>query len=272
MGPSMAVATLWILFGIVSLATAAKPRHRQVPKTELSHPCSRALSRVVRKRFQAHVTRWLKGVQQNQTLEWPDGCPFSPWVDIFGWHEKNKTRSKTGVGYFEWVCNYSGKIFVNEHYIDLHMEKYYMKTAPENGVCLADYCKVFGFCNVTEPSFLEYLSADPPPCDPKALEALKNTCHSVCDRCAPLDDPAMSGANAVLHRSLCEPLTCQFLAEQHHSNRKWCFVGIFVSIMCIIWMFYCACVPPSESYNAFARSLPSTGNAHIIRTKLMKQE
>lgn len=245
MGPSVAVAALQILLGAVSLVTAAKPRHMTVPRTDLSHPCSRALSRTVRQRFQRHVARRLKGGQRNSTSRnWPDGCPFSPWVDIFGWHEKNKTRSKS-----EWVCNYTGKIFKSEHYIDLHMETNFMKVAPENGVCLADYCEVFGFCNVVEPTFFESLSAEPPPCDLVALEKHKRICESVCDRCALVDDPEMPQLNADLHRSLCEPLTCEFLAAEHHSNRKWCIVGgVSLAGFVVIIILCCACAPAPEPY------------------------
>lgn len=252
MGSSAAVvvATIWVLLGAVPLATAAKPRHPSVPKSELSHPCSRAWSRTVRQRFQSHVARQLKSSQRSNTLRiWPDACPFSPLVDFFGWHEKNKSRSKNG-GVREWLCNYTGKTFKNEHYMDLHLERNFPGGIPDNGTCLADYCEVFGFCKVVEPAFFDSLSAEPPPCDPIAIKAQQRTCMSVINLCTFPDDPDTPNLNSDLNRTLCEPLTCEFRAEKHHSNRKLCLVGgasmlIFVLIAIIL---YCACVPSQESW------------------------
>lgn len=139
---------------------------------------------------------------------------------------------------------------MNEHYIDLHMETKYMHVAPENGVCLADYCEVFGFCKVKQPGLFESLAAEPPPCDPTVLEAHKRTCHSVCDRCAHPDNPEMPNLNADLHRSLCEPLTCELRAEKHHSNRKWSIVlGVFLSVLVMGIFLCCVCVPSPETQN-----------------------
>jgi len=295
MGPSVAVAALWLLLGAVPLVTAAPPpKKRGPPKTELSHPCSRTLSRQVRQRFQSHVARQLrmKGQRTNTSLKWPDQCPFSPLVDVFGWHEKNKTRAKTGArGGNEWLCNYSGKTFKNEHYIDLHMETHYMNMAPENGSgCLADYCEVFGFCNVQEPGYFESLSAEPPSCTPQVLEAHKLTCHSVVDRCAVPDDPTMPNLHADLHRSLCEPLTCEFRAEKHHTDRWWSIVGgisatVFITVALVL---YCVCVPltekPRMGYDKDRRyrnapkrfpardQKPPSDIVDIVPTKPIKQE
>jgi hypothetical protein len=177
-------------------------------------------------------------------VTWPDSCPFSPKVDVFGWHEMNKSRAKdltSGTSYLrEWVCNYTGKSFKNEHYIDLHMELMFSKEMPENGVCLTDYCEVFEFCKVEEPSIMESLSSEPPPCDPIQLERLKQTCHDVIGRCFLADDPARNVTE--LHQAWCEPLTCPGRLVKHLQKRKEfvVFTGIAVVVIaCLIALFVC---------------------------------
>merc|ERR1719162_2895879 len=217
--------------------------------TALAHPCSRVLSRTVRQRYHSHAVRQLKGVDRtNISIEWPAKCPFNPAVDVFGWHEKNKSRSKPGPRNSEWVCNYTGKVFKSEHYIDLHLETHFNKFIADNGTCLADFCEIFGFCNVKEPSFFESLSSEAPSCDPIALQAQQGMCHSINDRCALPDDAKWPKLNADLHRTLCSQMTCELRAEKHFSNRKWCLITSgSVSLFCICIFFYCACVASKQT-------------------------
>lgn len=256
MAPSVALASLWaiLLVGDAPLAAAAKPgKPGRVPMTALSHSCSRVLSRTVRQRYNSHAIRQLKGVDRtNISLAWPAACPLNPLVDLFGWHEKNKSRTKPGPRNSEWVCNYTGKVFKSEHYIDLYMETHYSNVMPENGTCLAEFCEVFGFCNVKEPGFFESLASEAPPCDPNLIAAQKAMCHSVNDRCAApgahlWPTVNVTKLNVDLHKTLCEQLTCEARAEKHFSSRKWSIiVGGGISFACIAVLFYCACVASKQ--------------------------
>jgi len=222
---------------------AGKPK---VVKTPLSHPCSRSLSRTVRQRYTALAVGQLKGVDRSTvTIQWPNACPLHPVIDIFGLHEKNKNRTKPGPRNSDWVCNYTGKAFKSEHYLDLHMERFFAKHINENGTCLADYCDVFGFCNVKEPSLFESLASEAPACDPTVLAAQKAMCHSMNDLCTPPDAALWPGLNATklnveLHKKLCEKLTCEARAESHFSTRKWTlFVGGGASLVGLCTLIYC---------------------------------
>jgi len=237
--PSLAVAALWAVCAVPQLVEGA-PRSGK-PMTDLTHSCSRAKSRLVRQRFNVQIKKRKGGDRFNASVPWPRECPFSPWVDLFGWHERNKTRGKAGSR--EWECNYTGKIFKNEHYIDLHLERLFAKDIPENGICLADYCDVFDFCNAREPSLSESLSSEPPPCDPAEFEKLKLTCHGIIDKCVPGGEGDKAELNADLQKAWCDALTCEARSEKHFHNRKWCLVisgilgtfiiGIFVLCLCV---------------------------------------
>lgn len=176
-------------------------------------------------------------------MAWPENCPFNPRVDLFGWHEKNKSRSKGG----EWECAYSKKVFKSEHYIDLYLERNYAKEMPENGACLADYCQVFEFCNMPEPPMLEFLSSEPPECDAVQLEKYKSMCERAIDLCIVPEDGDAQTLNANLHSTWCARLTCESRTERHFHHRKW-----FIIIACIVIFFLagivllCLCVDQSE--------------------------
>lgn len=220
-------------------ARAATPplSARRVPRTDLSHSCSRSLSRVVRQRFSTIVRKKRRG-EASEAAAWPDACPLNPAVDLFAVHEKSKTRKKSG----EWECSLSGKVFKSEHYIDLHLERNYAKEVPANGVCLAEYCQVFGFCNITEPSFLETFESEPPPCDNAEMERYQRMCQDIVDRCV-----SDESANEQIHKGWCEQLTCEARATRHFHNRKWCIIISAIAVVFVLGIcFLCMCVSAQE--------------------------
>lgn len=247
---SFAAAVLVILVA-VALARSAPPRVTKAKRTGLSHPCSRIDSRTVRNRFEGYVRKMEKG--SASILRWPDRCPFSPYVDLFGWHEKNKSRAGAGSvnSRPEWKCNYSGKVFKNEHYLDLHMELMYMNEVPSNGTCLEEYCEVLGFCKVNETGMVDLFSSEPPPCDDIKYERLKSMCESAIDLCLPFSDPEKQELNEKLRSTFCDGLTCEARAEQHFHRRKWSFIigACFLVIMIGIGLA-CMCVELPEGHDS----------------------
>jgi hypothetical protein len=52
---------------------------------------------------------------------------------------------KHAVDAMEYKCGYCGKLFVNEFYIDRHMDRHHHNMIPVNATtCLADYCPILG--------------------------------------------------------------------------------------------------------------------------------
>ncbi len=49
----------------------------------------------------------------------PESCKFSPVRDMYYHQENNKTKLDTN----KWKCEYCGKIFLEEKYLDAHFSR-----------------------------------------------------------------------------------------------------------------------------------------------------
>ena len=83
--------------------------------------CSREQSRQVHLYVLAHVYPQLSSSELKQL---PNYCPFSPHQYIYLYQENNKTELSIG----EWRCQHCRKVFVNEFYLDKHMENKHVET------------------------------------------------------------------------------------------------------------------------------------------------
>jgi hypothetical protein len=59
----------------------------------------------------------LKPVYKTHNVEMPRSCPFHGERDIYHKHESHKTEE----GYGKWACDYCGKMFYAEMYLDKHL-------------------------------------------------------------------------------------------------------------------------------------------------------
>jgi len=99
--------------------------------------CSREISRLVRKYLFHNILPSL----QLRPVDVLETCPFHPSHDIYHDHEIHKQA----VDALEYKCGYCGKLFVNEFYIDRHMDRHHNNMIPVNATtCLADYCPILG--------------------------------------------------------------------------------------------------------------------------------
>ncbi|XP_031623164.1 uncharacterized protein LOC116340687 [Contarinia nasturtii] len=98
--------------------------------------CSRDSSRVVRKIVQ---TRWLPILEKYQ-VKLPLECPFHPLREIFAPQQAAKTQNRRN----QWSCNFCGKSFFEEKYLDMHFDARHntIINSAEDAVCLANYCDI----------------------------------------------------------------------------------------------------------------------------------
>eukprot|EP00930_Biecheleria_cincta_P021340 TRINITY_DN15841_c0_g1_i1.p1 TRINITY_DN15841_c0_g1~~TRINITY_DN15841_c0_g1_i1.p1 ORF type:complete len:297 (+),score=52.45 TRINITY_DN15841_c0_g1_i1:261-1151(+) len=232
-----------------SLATGHSGKKETVPRTELSHPCSRTISRNVRKQVQKEV---LKPSEKAGITSWPFGCPLDPARDLFGDHEKQKSRKRGTTT--QWVCGYCQKVFKNEHYLDMHMERKHMSQTPANGVCLADYCEIFDSCYGDlrrPPRRSSENSQAPPPCSNETMAKERKRCGDSLTKCLPLEQDAARQLHAKLSKHFCQTLDCRIRAEQHrdqHAEMMPVIVILILVVLCgfVIFSLVVCCVDYSD--------------------------
>jgi hypothetical protein len=209
-----------------------------VPRTEMRHPCSRVVSRSVRKSLELEV---LRPANKAGFKDWPQGCPLDPARDLYGGQEKNKTR-KRGTGTL-WTCGYCGKKFKTEHYLDLHMERKHAKELPVSGVCLADYCEMFEVCN-GDTRFNKRRSKNFE-CNNDTMAEARQRCDTAINKCFPLGEEKSRKMSAQLSKTWCRILDCAIRAEQrseHHSELMPVIVIlIFIVLICFIFFSIVVC-------------------------------
>jgi len=195
---------------LLPLPLLCEGRPSAVPRTELAHPCSRPIARAVRKELDRQI---LRPAAKAGLDNWPRGCPFDPARDLWGNHEKSKSR-KRGHGAL-WTCGLSGKVFKNEHYLDLHLERKHMNETPIGGVCLADYCDAFEVC---EKDKIKRRPKDVGECNNETMAEKRHQCEQAMAKCFPLANEETRKMNAQLTRELCRVLDCRVRAERHRES------------------------------------------------------
>ena len=168
---------------------------------QCSRPRSRAARAVLRRDFfpivEAH------GVQLSRR------CPFHAASDMLLAHEAHKRKERAS----RWHCEYCGKVFRTEHYLDRHLNAHHNdQLAPDAAVCLADHCDVLG-CDGDGGGDGDGDAAAP--CDARAMQTARYFCQSAMHRCFSADAAAAAsddGAAHSLHESFnlhfCEALRC----------------------------------------------------------------
>jgi len=227
--------------GGFAFTASAKPHAAKiiVPRTELSHPCSRSVSRVVRKQLGSEV---LTLASQQGYSEWPGNCAFDPSHDLYAEHEKQKLRRKPGTPGLAWHCGICGKTFKSEHYLDLHMERRHMNETPQAvPVCLADYCEVFEVCH-GESRIRPKPAGNESRCDEHNLAVARQRCDTAMQVCFPLDKPIARRLHAQLSRHWCQVLDCQ-IREEKLRDLKDAHIPVVVWMILIVLVgFFSFCV------------------------------
>lgn len=70
----------------------------------------------------------------------PLECPFHPLREIFAPQQAAKTQNRRN----QWTCNFCGKSFFEEKYLDMHFDARHSMVinSAEDAVCLANYCDI----------------------------------------------------------------------------------------------------------------------------------
>ncbi|KAK2162235.1 hypothetical protein LSH36_101g01058 [Paralvinella palmiformis] len=88
--------------------------------------CPRLESKLVRRLLNKEIIPFYQ--QFNAVI--PHSCPFSPSRDIYGYQEENKFEESAT----KWVCDFCGKSFYEERFLDQHFDNRHPETKRE--VCV----------------------------------------------------------------------------------------------------------------------------------------
>lgn len=222
MGQSVSVVRwgLWLTLGYDGLHASSAPR------SELAHPCNRVISRFVRKQLEKEV---LKVATKAGVDRWPADCPWDPAVDLWSNHERQKTRRHSGSPSGSWTCGYCGKMFKNEHYLDLHLERHHLDKAPKDGVCLAEYCDIFDVCERPK------VNRKAPPCIDADMAKARRLCDDAVAKCFPLTDatPAVKRLYAELTRHWCHSMDCG-IQEERRKEKESALIPVVILLLLIV--------------------------------------
>lgn len=213
--------------------------------------CPRDVSRNAKAILEKEVYRRIK----IKPDELPDDCQLNPNFDRYYDQELNKKHRRSKG---EFQCNYCGKRFVNEFYIDRHMDnKHRDKLQPNRTTCFADLCPIIG-CSTKSSSQDRnshyksnrgrYASLAPSfhnleLCSEKEVETNKFLCEGLIRRCFS-GIPEGAGVGDYFRTHYCNALHCEngILVGAHTGSAAGhgsFFIVHFVQILivCIIIAF-----------------------------------
>ncbi|XP_071819579.1 uncharacterized protein [Apostichopus japonicus] len=138
----------------------------------------------------------------------PFSCPLSPSRNVYGDNEKHKLWEDTS----RWSCQYCGKAFFGQEYLDMHFENRHLETInqPPNGVCLGDLCDILR-CEVLD---VMYQAKDP--CNETHLSTLTSKCEKIMKLCVP---PGLSGMKKYSFINDMRLAVCGFLTCDRYDER-----------------------------------------------------
>lgn len=230
--------------------------------TSANDDCSRSRARIVRN----IMTAELSPIYEEFSVRMPAKCPLSPERDTYSSHEAHKYMEAAS----KWTCNYCGKGFYEERFIDMHMDNRHrnmMKIGAES-TCLADYCDVFRCDVVQGTKTASYW--DVALCKETDLHSLQHKCEKLFTDCLP--EPLSIGARLKLfeklNRTICSFLNCDKYWELPESQVN--PVSTAVYIMLFIIMFFGLLVYYYVAYTHFYTDESLLG--HEQKSRLEKDD
>ncbi|KAI0217900.1 hypothetical protein LSAT2_030364 [Lamellibrachia satsuma] len=164
--------------------------------------CSRHKSRIVRK----IIEQELLSLYTDFEAAMPQECPLSFTADMYALQEQRKLEDTSS----KWICQFCGKAFYEEHFLDMHFENRHASYIRQGSsvVCLADLCHVFRCDVVSGQSVPEYW--DRALCHERMLQRHRAECMDVMQKCTPklTDSSRQRQFSEALSHLVCDFLTC----------------------------------------------------------------
>ncbi|KAK3792166.1 hypothetical protein RRG08_055428 [Elysia crispata] len=163
--------------------------------------CPRDKSRVVAK----VVREKMFPVFNELGLQLTPSCLFSPERNIYAVQEDHKVEESSS----RWTCNFCGKSFISEFFLDRHFENRHPESLQTGDVvCLADVCDVFR-CDIisgaAQPDYWDIAL-----CLESDMQELLSQCQTLVEECIPpgLSKNETEALKGHMESSVCSFLTC----------------------------------------------------------------
>jgi len=265
----IALLTL-VLLHVAQLSDGVK-KLETPPRTELSHPCSRVISRQVRKQLEKEILRPASRAGHKQ---WPEGCPLDPVNDLYGEHEKQKQRKRGSSPGTTWTCGICARTFKSEHYLDLHMERNHMNVTPHGGTCLAHYCELFEVCH--EQRYPRMVDRKKRVCDNVTMLTARRRCEDAMAKCFPLSGDVSRKLHAQFSKHWCQVLDCRIREEKWKEEIEdlMPLIVILILIVLVVFVVFSLMVCCVDSSDEIAQFLVESRLASIgmVRNFLKARE
>ncbi|KAK3726764.1 hypothetical protein QZH41_010421, partial [Actinostola sp. cb2023] len=143
-------------------------------------------------------------------------CPLHESHDVFIQQEMNKIEEYQS----RWKCNYCGKLFYGEHFLDKHLDSRHQDhLVKDSPVCLADYCDVFRcdfLLNYRRDTFWEKAL-----CSEEKMSLLRRQCEVLIRSCLP-NGILLNETEYFIYEStqtnICSLLTCKDYWKPTHEE------------------------------------------------------
>ncbi|KAK6185514.1 hypothetical protein SNE40_007730 [Patella caerulea] len=204
---------------------------------EANNRCSRQKSRIVRNVINSKMVLPFELLD----AELPISCPLHPHRDMYRIQEDNKIMESMS----KWTCNYCGKAFVAEDFVDKHFDNRHMNeiVAKENIVCLADYCDVFRcdiIAGVRKPDYWDFAL-----CMEDDMKEILEECNKLMEDCIPkyITVNETKHFRDLLQDAVCSYLTCNKFWEipkkETPDGKIALYVVMTLLILFALLVYYC---------------------------------
>ncbi|XP_059167961.1 uncharacterized protein LOC131949988 [Physella acuta] len=132
-------------------------------------------------------------------------CDFSLERDMYSIQEDHKVLE----GANRWTCDFCGKAFVSEYFLDRHFENRHTdQIRKKDAVCLADVCDIFRcdiISGVSQPDYWDIAL-----CLEDDMEELHSQCKTLINNCIPpgYSKNETESVRSQVMENLCSFLTC----------------------------------------------------------------
>ncbi|CAD5122159.1 DgyrCDS10607 [Dimorphilus gyrociliatus] len=147
--------------------------------------CSKVGSQFVRKFVKNHLKSELTTFGEKS---FPETCPFDLRSEVYQNYEMRKVEETAS----KWTCNFCGKSFVSEEFLENHFDLKHPGHLRNDLKCLSDLCPYFR-CDVHMDYYDRVIQWEESNCPRIHLNKRKQECYKMITKCVP---PSLQEADA----------------------------------------------------------------------------
>ena len=192
-----------------------------------ANPCDQVESKVVRKYIEDEVLP----VYNEYGIQIPSNCVMLLENDLYDVYERHKYEE----GSSKWICQFCGKAFYEERFLNQHFKNRHSSRLSESrgSLCMADYCHIFR-CEVMMRKQRPHYW-DKALCKSNVLKDRKAQCETIIRECIPqsLEQEGEEVLHKALYSKVCHFLSCEYYWDLPRPKTPALTVAGYI----VAWMF-----------------------------------